>query len=57
MAHEDTHRSGILRNGARTYNFIAGGDSNDDCTIALAFNIGWDAPFPANPARRRLRPR
>ncbi len=44
----------------RTYNFINfkdGGDSDGGCAIAVAFDIGWDAPFPANVARRRLRRR
>ncbi len=41
-------------NCTRTYNFIAGSDSGDDCAIAVAFDIGWYAPFPANAARRRL---
>jgi len=51
------NRSGILGICTRTYNFIAGGDSDDDCAIAVAFDIGWDAPFPANSARGRLRRR
>jgi hypothetical protein len=50
-----THnRSGILGNGTRTYTFTTGGDSDGNCAIALAFDIGWDAPFPANAALGRL---
>ena len=51
------NRSGILGNGIRTYNLKAGGDSDDDCAIALSFDSGRDAPSPGDVARRRLRRR